>query len=337
MTRLETARAPETPRRSPIRGLATRIGLLLGVLGALAVPDEAEAKPKPPPGSVVFVQKGAIWRAPLADPKKPEKLIGLPAMRRRMTRLEAAGDGSALLVELGRNAAWIDMTAEPLRPVYLPCRGRARLSSSGELVVCASRTRSGTVAYRMRPQVASWLLDGFDPKVTSLADVRGERVVVVDSDALWNSPVAQPDQRVQVSPHVPAGALSIAPDGQRAVGRYTEGESGDSLFGFRLDGQAARRKLGPGVPVAWSADSVWLIIAAENTACAVRAVGGEYKCWDKYRPLAIDADGSWVLLAKPPKGRSRRLELFLGRVSGPHAEKPIKLLLKNVAAATLVP
>ena len=326
---------------------------MLGVVAVLAVPDAAMARPKPPVGRVIYVQNGAVWRAPLAmllaryakarprkrakrpRPQKPERLLKLPPAQRRVTRLEAAGDGSALLLEFGRNVAWIDLGADPRPPpVYLPCRGRARLSPGGELVLCASRTGNGTAVYRLRPHLDGSLLAGFDPSATALADLRGERVVTIDHDALWSSSIAQPEQRTKVAPHVPASALSVAPDGRRAVGRYREGERGDSLFGFRLDGQAARRKLGPGQAVAWSADSAWLAIFDGRTACAVRAVGGEYKCWDKYRPLAIDRDGSWVLLARPPRGR--RLNLFLGRMAGPHPEKPLQLL-RGATAATLVP
>ncbi len=267
---------------------------------------------------------------------KPERLLKLPAAQRRIMRMDVAGDGSALLLDFGRNVAWLDLSADPVPPpVYLPCRGRARLSPGGELVLCASRTGNGTSVYRLRPQLDGSLLAGFDPAATALADLRGERVVTMDHDALWSSSIAQPEQRTKVAPHVPVGALSIAPDGQRAVGRFRDGDSGDSLFGFRLDGQAARRKLGPGQAVAWSADSVWLAIFDGKTACAVRAVGGEYKCWDKYRPISLDRNGSWVLLARPPKGR--RLDLFIGRMAGPHPEKPIPLTLRGVSTATLVP
>jgi hypothetical protein len=331
-----------------------RLGVVIGV-GVFLIGAAAEARPKPPPGSVIYVQRGALWRAPLASlwhpphlarkaarkkkadkPEKPEKLVSSPILRRRVTRLEASGDGSALLVELGRNAAWIDLTGDkPSPPVYLPCRGRARLSPGGEMVLCASRTGNGTAIYRLRPERDASVLAGFDPSATALADLRGERVVTAERDALWMASINQPEQRMQVAPHVPSGPLSVAPDGKRAVGRYRDREGVDSLFGFRLDGQAARRKLGPGRPIAWSADSSWVAIQDQTTACAVRAVGGEYKCWNKFRPVAIDSTGGWLLLAKPPTGR-RRLDLFLGMVAGPHPEKPVPLM-RGVVAATLVP
>ena len=303
----------------------------------IAAPRAAHAKPKPPPGNLIFVQKGAIWRVALATPEEPVKLIKLPPMRKkRVTRLEAAGDGSALLVELSKNAAWIDLSGPtPAAPVYLPCRGRAHLSPGGERVLCASRTGKGTSVYRLRPTFGAAPLAA-SPGATLMADLTGERVIVAEPKALFLTPVASPDHRTQVAPHAPSASLSIAPDGQRAVGRYSDGDGAESLYGFRLDGEAARRKLGPGTPVGWSADSVWLAVNGENTACAVRAVGGEFKCWDKFRTLAIDRDGSWLLLARPPGAKARRFDLFLGRVGGPHVEKPLPLL-RGVSAAVLVP
>jgi hypothetical protein len=319
---------------------------LLAALFLGLVPGAAQGRPPPPAGSVIFVQKGALWRAKLAPyakppgkvkPDKPEKLLSLAPLRRRFTRLEAAGDGSALLLEFGRNAAWIDLdTTEPLAPVYVPCRGRARLSPSGERVLCASRSGKGLAVYRMRPRAGASILADADPAATRLADLIGERVLVIDGEALWSETVSHPDQRKQVSPHVPLSALSVAPDGERAVGRYKDESGVESMFGFRLDGQAVRRKLGFGVPISWSANSEWLAVAGDNTACAVRAVGGEFKCWDKFRALAIDHDGSWLLIAKPPGSKQRRLDLFLGRVGGPRAEKPFKLM-RGVTAAVLIP
>ena len=104
--------------------------------------------------------------------------------------------------------------------------------------------------------------------------------------SLWSAPVARLADRTKVAPEAPAALLSIAPDGEHAVGRYTEGDA-EALFGFRLDGRAARRKLVAGIPVAWSADSTWLLVDATDEACALRAAGGEYKCWQDYRALGI--------------------------------------------------
>jgi hypothetical protein len=305
------------------------------LVGALAAP--VHAKPKPPPGNVLFVQKNAIWRASLAVPEEPVKLFTLPPMRRkRITRLEASGDGSVLLIELGKNVAWVDMKADPPAPVYLPCRGRARLSPDGSRVVCANRTGKGTAVYRVRPSFGATPLPELKPSTVLVAALAGDKVLFADGNALFLTPVAHPEQRTQMAPHAPATGLSIAPDGQRAVGRYSDGNGGEALYGFRLDGEAARRKLVPGRPVAWSADSDWLAVDGENTGCALRAVGGEFKCFDKFRAGARDSDGAWRRLAKPPRAKAKRFDLFLGRIGGPRVEKPLPLL-KGVSAAVLVP
>jgi hypothetical protein len=137
-----------------------------------------------------------------------------------------------------------------------------------------------------------------------------------------------------LAPHVPRGHLSVSPDGARAVGRYQDGD-GEALFGFRLDGRAARRKLITGTPVAWSADSVWLAVDGEDTACVLRAVGGEYKCWDHFRAFAISPDGSLALLGKPPESGSG-IDVYLVATAGVRAEKP-RLVVEGAAAATLLP
>ena len=317
----------------------------LVITAVLALAAPVHAKPKPPPGNVLYVQKNAIWRASLAVQieKKPEqaptKLFTLPPMRKkRITRIEASSDGSVLLVELGKNVAWVDLKADPPAPVYLPCRGRARLSPDGNRVLCANRIGkgTGTAVYRIRPTFGATPLPEVKPTAVLMAALAGDKVIVAEGNALFMTPVAYPEQRTQMAPHAPAGALSVAPDGQRAVGRYSDGNAAESLYGFRLDGEAARRKLGPGRPVVWSADSDWLAVDAENTGCALRAVGGEFKCFDKFRAVSIDRDGSWLLLAKPLNPKAKRFDLFLGRIGGPRVEKP-EPLLKGVSAAVLVP
>jgi hypothetical protein len=258
--------------------------------------------------------------------------------KKRITRLEASADGSVLLIELGKNVAWVDMKADPPAPIYLPCRGRARLSPDGSRVLCANRIGkgAGTAVYRLRPALGATPLPELKPAAVLAAAMSGDKVVFAESNALFMTPVAHPEQRTQMAPHAPPSGLSIAPDGQRAVGRYSDGNGGEALYGFRLDGEAARRKLVPGRPVAWSADSDWLAVDGENTGCALRAVGGEFKCFDKFRAVALDHNGAWLLLAKPPRVKAKRFDLFLGRIGGAHVEKPTPLL-KGVSAAVLVP
>lgn len=302
-----------------------KLGLAIGIAVGIAIGTAEARKEEPPPGQLAWVKDGAVWRAALASPEQPVKLADLRVAPALVRRLSAAGDGSALLVDLGRNAAWIDLAGgKPGSPIFLPCAA-GRLAPDGGRVLCGARVGAGSVAYRMRPRLGSAALEELSPERTALA--AGDRLVSARDGAL------REEDRV-VAPHVPLDMLSVSPDGARAVGRYQDGD-GDALFGFRLDGRAARRKLITGAPVAWSGDSVWLAVDGEDTACVLRAVGGEYKCWDHFRALALSADGSRALLGKPPESGAG-LDVYLVATAGVRAEKP-RLLVEGCQAATLLP
>lgn len=294
-------------------------GLLLAAVTATA----HAGKKEPPQGSVAYVADGAVWRAPLASPEQASKVADLPVAPALVVHVSAAADGSALLVDLGANAAWIDL-AGAAPPVYLPCRG-GRISSNGHRVLCAARG-GAAVVYRLRPRLGSAPLVDVDPARSAHA---GDHLVVEKGGTL----VAQGG--AVVAPQAPADLLSVAPNGERAVGRYrvTDDED-DALHGFRLDGRAARRKLIPGTPIAWSSDSTWLAIESGDEACAVRAAGGEYKCWKDYQALAIGPGGALALLAQPADDGA--LALFLVPTDGVRPQKPTPLL-PSARAATLLP
>ena len=302
-----------------MRLLAISMGL------AIAVGTAHARKEEPPPGHLAWVKDGAIWRAALADPERADKLIDFRVSPALVRALTAAADGSALLVDLGGNAAWIDLAGgKASAPIFLPCGG-GRLAPDGGRVLCAARRGTGAVAYRMRPRLGSAALEALSPGRTALT---GADHLISEKDG------ALRDGDHVLAPHVPVDHLSVSPDGARAVGRYPDGD-GDALFGFRLDGRAARRKLITGAPVAWSSDSVWLAVDGEDTACVLRAVGGEYKCWDHFRALAVSNDGARALLGKPPESGSGT-DVYLVPTTGVRPEKP-KLLVAAALAATLLP
>jgi hypothetical protein len=65
-------------------------------------------------------------------------------------------------------------------------------------------------------------------------------------------------------------------------------------------------------------------------ACAVRAVGGETKCWDHYEALAFSPDSTLVLLR-------RKGALYVGKIAGVRPEPPVKIVDSVDGAATWVP
>ena len=302
-----------------------RFAISTGIAVAIAIGTAEARKEEPPAGDLAWIKDGAIWRAPLAAPEQPVKLAELAVAPALVHRLVAAGDGSALLVDLGANAAWIDLAGgKAAAPVFLPCAG-GRLASDGGRVLCGARRGKGSVAYRMRPRLGSAALEALDPARTAFT--AGDRLVSEVDGAL------RADDKV-VAPHAPVDRLMVSPDGARAVGRYQDGD-GDALFGFRLDGRAARRKLITGTPIAWSADSVWLAVDGDNTACVLRAVGGEYKCWDDFRVLALSADGARALLGKAPE-TGPGIDVHLVATTGVRRDKP-RLLVAAALAATMLP
>lgn len=298
----------------------------IGIAVGIAIGTAEARREEPPPGQLAYLKDRAIWRAALAAPEQPVKLVDLAVAPALVRRLSAAADGSALLVDLGANAAWVDLAhGKAAAPVFLPCAA-GRLAPDGGRVLCGARRGKGAVAYRMRPQLGSAALEQLSPERTALA--AGDRLVSEKDGALR-------EQERVLAPHAPLDRLSVSPDGARAVGRYPDGD-GDALFGFRLDGRGARRKLITGTPVAWSADSAWLAVDGEEAACVLRAIGGEYKCWDEFAALAISADGSLALLGRPPAPGDGGLDVYLVATAGVRAEKP-RLVIEGALAATLLP
>lgn len=108
-----------------------------------------------------------------------------------------------------------------------------------------------------------------------------------------------------------------------SAGRAVAVEDG-ALVVFRLDARKARRVLVRGAePVTWSADGQWLLARMGDSACIVRAVGGQFKCWSGYAPIAIAGDGSYAVLGKPAAGRT---ELYRAQGTGARAESPALLV-----------
>jgi hypothetical protein len=180
--------------------------------------------------------------------------------------------------------------------------GPAQLAEDGLCVLC--KTAQGTVIVNL----ASGKQTVIDVPAAGarLAGTGAHRVLVwADTAGVWSSPPGQPKKASKVAPDAPARAFLPSPDASRAVGVYPDEvytdahhkKPSDVLSGFALDGQGARRKgIARGVPLEWSHDSQWVLVQDGASACLMKAMGGEYKCWKGYTAVSIASDGRFALV-----------------------------------------
>ena len=116
--------------------------------------------------------------------------------------------------------------------------------------------------------------------------------------AIWAAPPGNPAQKTRLAPEAPPRGFPPSPDGARAGGVYADvpgagppglkGKPGELMMGFALDGVGARRKgIRAGIAVEWSHDNQWVLIQDGGSACIMRAIGGQYKCWRGYTAASI--------------------------------------------------
>ncbi|MEZ4399987.1 MAG: hypothetical protein R3B06_08210 [Kofleriaceae bacterium] len=284
------------------------------VLAAVLAPALARAGGGDPSGRVVFARGTSLW---LTDGRGKDPAVEVaalpgPASDVRVIRTDARG--ATLLVQVGAGWWWAAMPAPGAQTTLAPLAcdgGPARLSSTGDCVVCGD-ARGKTLLIRLADGKA--FTRDLPGATVALTDHAGTRELVWSADgAVRAAPVTDRTQVRVVVPEAPSRGLSIAPDGSRGVGVYLAPPAGqprateprDQLFGFALDGVAARRRLiRDGVVLDWSWDSRWLLIQDGGKACIARAVGGEYKCWKGYTAVALAPDGAWALVLGPRDGAS---------------------------------
>ncbi|HVV84917.1 MAG TPA: hypothetical protein VHE35_17755, partial [Kofleriaceae bacterium] len=256
----------------------------------------------------------------------PVAIAKLPGAASDVRTIRTDAGGDTLLVDVGGHWYW--MTVPPgsspgsaaapgpaATPDHgltaLPCAaGAARLTADGQCVLCSDehgkawlmRLADQRGAPRDLPASAAGVVERDGVRSLVWADAPGAPVQM--------RTLSQRDARV-VAPKAPLRGLLVAPDGGRAVGVYRAPAVGqppvagdrDQLFGFALDGIAApRRLIRDGVVLDWSWDSKWLLVQDHGSACVVRAIGGEYKCWKGYTAVSFAPDGSYALVVGPRDG-----------------------------------
>jgi len=255
--------------------------------------------------SVIFARGQALWKTDARGKTPAIELVALPGPARDVRSIRSDPAGSVIVVDLAGRWYWARLDGAGGLPALapLPCGGPVRITADGTTAVCASG--SGKVAlYRF----------GADQPVTRDAPAAGAMVVVdraranslvwTDADGIWAAPLATPKERRALAASPPLHDFLPSPYGDLAVGVYrdTVTEHGkpvtrDQLFSFALDGTGARRKvIRSGIPLDWSWNGAWVLVQDGDSACIMRAVGGQYKCWKGYTGVSIAPDGAYALM-----------------------------------------
>ena len=217
-----------------------------------------------------------------------------------------AGGGEAVkVVEMDRSARGIERI-EVGGDSVLVRAGRARRWVKGE--------RVGGLGCGAEPEAGKGMGKGMGTRELGWDGQSVRCAVDQDTDVIVDAKGKRWTERVErVGMVGPAGRAVAVADG--------------ALVTFKVGGTKARRVLlRDAVPVSWSANGQWLLIGLGESACIIRAVGGQYKCWTGYLPLAIAGDGSQAVLGKPG---ATRTDLYRGQLAGARAEAPA-LLVRDV-------
>jgi hypothetical protein len=246
----------------------------------------------------------------------------------RVERVQVSSDGSALLLTVDGHHAWADLSKPP-QLHFVPCAGPAHLRSDGDAVTCTALGSDQTAIYTMRPKrsVAFLAVRGvpyFQGKSSILHRQKGKLVSTETSGS----------SSKRLTTFEPSGTLLVSPDGKRAIGVFPE-DTIEIVATFSLTKKSARRTLMQAADaLAFSADSSWLALQQERDACAVRAVGGQYKCWRHYRAIDVSSHGFSLLMRKSSDDDAA---LYIGEVAGPEARKPRRILDGTSGAAAFWP
>ena len=311
------------PRASGL-GPRPAIGLVFAFVAASAV--SARAGDDFGGATVIFARGGALYRV---DPRgkgetKVATLSGTGAVRE--LRTDAAG--KVLLIDQGGAWSYLPLDGSAQAPAALPCAaGPAQVDEDATCVLCADARGDAQIVNLAKDKAYPYDVPIRGARLTGV--LPAHRLVWVGTDGVWAAPPADPKQATKVAPESPLRDFLASPDGARALGVYSgeiytdahHKQPADVLFGFKLDGEAARREaIRTGVPVAWSHDSNWVLVQEGNRACLMAAAGGEYKCWPGFTATSIASDGKYALVVRAAHPAKPAHEHGHGRVKQAAAE-----------------
>ena len=278
--------------------LALFVGLIVAAAPARADDDFGGA-------TVIFARKGALYRV---DPRgrNETQVATLPGKGPvRALRTDAAG--KVLLFDQDGAWYWLPLDGSAQTPGPLPCAaGPAQIDEDATCVLCAA-AQGAQIVNLAKGKSFPYAIPIAGARLTGV--LPAHRLVWVGSDGVWAAPPGDPKQATKVAPEPPLRDFLASPDGSRAVGVYGDEiyvdahhkQPAEVLYGFKLDGEAARREgIRTGVPVAWSHDSRWVLVQDGPQACLMAATGGEYKCWRGFTATSIASDGKYALVQGRP-------------------------------------
>jgi len=269
--------------------------------------------------ALLFTQKGKLWVRANEKGAEPRPLMNISTKKTHSTELRVNRSGSHGLAKTGDAWWWLDI--ENKKKVELECLDTPMLSTNGRCVLCR-RSKQDYVLYIMGRKRRT--LDRRNTGVMAFARAgKGDATITAVAGKLRRRAFAAKKAGKMVTSFAPE-SLSVAPDGKRGVGVFAKSDTrAGGLYSFRLDPSGAPRRLfRDSVAVAWSTNGEWLLVQADTSACLVRAVGGQYKCWDGFRAASLSGDGQDVYLIGDDEGVS---SLFTAPLKGTRSAKPKRL------------
>lgn len=247
---------------------------------------------------IIFGRGTSLWRTDPRGKATARVVASLPEGRTAsdVAILKTDAAGRVLLAEIASQWYWLALDSSQPKLQALACGiGGAELAPQANFVVCAS-TKRGTAIIRLADSVVI-TRDVPSQGARLITEGSGLDLIWADKNGVWRAPLAKPKQIIKVAGSAPSTHFSVSPDGSRAVGSFDNPPHGQMLFGFALDGIAARRKgIKAGNPLNWSHDGMWILVQDGSSACLMRTLGGQYKCWKGYVAGAAAPDGHWQLM-----------------------------------------
>lgn len=257
--------------------------------------------------SLVFARGNTLYRTD-AKGKTETEIAKLPSNATvRALRVDAFG--KVLLIDVGGSWSWMPLDGSTTTPKDLPCdAGPAQLAEDGLCVLCRAKSDGNAKESSIIVTLSTGKIVPVDvpPTTAFLSGIGIERKLVwADATSVWAAAAGNVTKATKAAPHAPLRNFTVSPDGSHALGVYAgevyenarRKKPGETLMVFALDGEAAQRKvIQNGVPVEWSHDSQWVLVQDGRSACIMRVVGGQYKCWKGYTAASISPDGKYALI-----------------------------------------